>query len=85
MGNRTINLHINKIVLEGTGPLNRGQFSLALEKELQRLISSQGLHGSYKQSSEVARITTKAIVLPRVIREKPLGQKVANSIYHGIK
>lgn len=85
MNSKTINLHINKIVLDGVGQLNRGQFALVLEKELHRLISAQGLHSSFKQSGSVNQITAKPIVLPTQNREKSLGNKIANSVYRGMK
>ena len=85
MNNKTINLRIDKIVLDGIGQLNRGQLALALEKELHRLISSQGLHGSFNQSGSIKQITAKPISLPGQIREKSLGNKIANSVYRGMK
>ena len=85
MNNKTINLHIDKIVLDGVGQLNRGQLNLAIEKELHRLISTQGLHRSFNQSGSINQIAAKPIVLPGQIREKSLGNKIANSVYRCMK
>lgn len=82
---KTINLHIDKIVLDGVGQLNRGQLDLAIKKELHRLISTQGLHSSFNQSGSVNQITAKPISLTGQIREKSLGNKIANSLYRGMK
>lgn len=82
---KTINLHIDRIILNGVGQLNRGQLNLAIEKELHRLISIQGLHRSFNQSGSINQITAKPIVLPGQIGEKSLGNKIANSVYGGMK
>ena len=82
---KTINLHIDRIVLDGVGHLNHGQLSLAIERELHRLISMQGLHHSLYQSGVTNQIAAKPIVLNRSVREKNLGNKIAGSVYRGMK
>lgn len=82
---KTINLHIDRIVLDGVGRLNHGQLSVAIERELHRLISMQGLHSSLHQSGSINQITTKPISLTGQIREKSLGNKIANTVYRGMK
>lgn len=82
---KTINLHIDRIVLDGVGHLSHSQLSLAIERELHRLISMQGLHSSLYQSGSINQITTKPISLTAQIREKSLGNKIANTVYRGMK
>ena len=82
---RTINLHIDRIVLDGVGHLNHGQLSIAIESELHRLISVQGLHNSLYQSGAINQIAAKPVVLNSPVRERNLGNKIAGSVYRGMK
>ncbi len=82
---KTINLHIDRIVLDGVGHLNHGQLSLVIKRELHRLISVQGLHGSLHQSTTIKKIVTKPIALNSSVSEKNLGNKIAGSIHRGMK
>ena len=82
-----INLHIDKIVLDvdGAGHLDRAQLSLAVERELHRLISMQGLHKSLYQPGVIDQIAAKPITLDGPVRERSLGNKIAGSVYRGMK
>ena len=82
---KTINLNIDRIVLDGVGQLNHGQLSIAIERELHRLISVQGLHNSFNQSGSINQIAAKPIALNSPVREKNLGNKIAGSVYRGMK
>jgi len=81
----TINLHIDKIVLYGLGQLDAGQLNLAIQKELHRLIADQGLHRSLHQSRSIKRVSAQSISLTGSIRERNLGNKIAGSVYRGMK
>jgi len=85
MSNKTINLQIDKIVLDGIGRLNRGQLALSLEKEMHRLISSHGLHRSLNQSMSITHVSAKPLLTGNHIREKQLGRQIAHSVYRGLK
>ena len=82
---KTINLHIDKIVLEGVGSVNRNQLALSLQKELHGLIDSQGLHGSLNQPASINHIKAKPISIGNRVQEKRLGNQIANSVYRGLK
>ena len=81
----TINLHIDRIVLDGVGQMDTVQLSLVIRKELHRLISVQGLPGSLNQSRTVKQIVAEPINLSDSIRERSLGNKIAASVYRGMK
>jgi hypothetical protein len=80
----TIHVHIDKIVFEGVGELNRGQLALSLQHELHRLISSQGLAGSLNQSSSMNHINAKSISIGKRVQERHLGHQIARSVYRGL-
>ena len=82
---KTINLHIDKIALEGIGTLNRGQLEVSLQKELHRLIDSQGLHSSLSQTTSIDHVNAKPISIGNRVRAKHLGHQIANSVYRGMK
>ena len=82
---KTINLHIDKIALEGVGSVNRGQLEVSLQKELHRLIASQGLHGSLNQTTSIDHVNAKPISIGNRVREKQLGHQIAQSVYRGMK
>ena len=82
---KAINLHIDRIVLDGVGQLNRAQLALALEKELYRLISSHGLHGSLNQSISIGHVSAKPLLIGNRVKEKQLGHQIAHSVYRGMK
>ena len=82
---KTINLHIDRIVLNGVRQLDRGQLRLGIQKELHRLISEQGLHSSLNQSGSIKQIIAGPIALTDSIKERSLGNKIAGSVYRGMK
>jgi hypothetical protein len=81
----TINLHIDRIVLDGVGQMDPGQLSLVIRKELHRLISDRGLHSSLNQPLSIKQIAAEPISLTESIRERSLGNKIAGSVYCGMK
>ena len=82
---KTINLHIDKITLDGIGSLNRSQLEVSLQKELHRLITSQGLHGSLNQTTSIDHVSANPISIDNRVREKKLGHQIAQSVYRGMK
>ena len=85
MTSNTIHVHIDKIVFEGIGQLNRSQLALSLQHELHRLISSEGLAGSLNQSTSMNHINAKPISVGNPVREKHLGHQIARSVYRELK
>ena len=82
---KIINLHIDKIVLDGVGSVNRDQLAVSLQKELHRLIDSQGLHGSLNQPTSINHIKARPISIGNHVQEKRLGNQIAQSVYRGLK
>ena len=82
---KIINLHIDRLVIDGVGDVNRKNLSAAIQTELSRLITTQGLHSSLHQSGAIEQINAKPISLTGQIRERSLGNKIAGSVYRGMK
>ena len=80
---KTINLHIEKLVIDGIGDLNRHHVGTAVQNELSRLLGSQHLPDSLMKSASIEAIDTKPI--GKVNSERRLGLQIADSVYRGMK
>lgn len=80
---KTINLHIEKLVIDGLRDLNRHHVGAAVQNELSRLLGSQHLPDSLTQSSSIKAIDAKPI--GKVSSERRLGLQIADSVYRGMK
>ena len=81
----TINVHIDHLVVEGSENLDKKQIGAAVQSELKRLISDQGLHASLHQSSAIESVAGKPITASTEISARGMGYQIANSIYRGLK
>lgn len=80
-----INLHIERLVLEGVN-ISPGQSHLlqaSVETELTRLLTNGGLSPSLAQGTALPRMSTIGIQLTGN-NPKQLGQQIAQSVYGGI-
>ena len=82
---KAINLHIERIVLDGMGQFDRGKLNIVIQKELHRLIDSQGLYGSLNQTTSINHVNAKPISIGNRVKEKQLGHQIAKSVYRGMK
>jgi len=80
-----INLHIERLVLDGIEISSGGQELLreSVARELSRMLGDGGLAQGYAEAIAVPRISAGGL---RVEREKPieLGRAIAKSVYGGI-
>ena len=85
MNAKTLNLHINKLVIDGLGEVDRHNVGIAVETELHRLLTAREPQGLLKQSRSIKAIDAKPIVYTRTGRGRRLGQQIAKTVYRGIK
>ena len=81
-----INLHIERLVLDGL-QLDRGQSShvqAAVEAELTRLLSEQGLSASLQAGAVVPNVQANALQLAPGSTAAQMGIQIAQSVYSGI-
>jgi len=76
---RTLNLHIEELLIDGLGEVNQHKVSMAVQSQLQRLLNTKGVYGSLQQS------TAKPLARVRHGNDKRLGLQIANSVYRGMK
>ncbi|HUF60491.1 MAG TPA: hypothetical protein VMN36_00320 [Verrucomicrobiales bacterium] len=79
----SIELHIDRVVLEGFSRINRAELSLALESELARLLAQGGLAES-ASGFAAARVDGGAIQLGRGIEARVLARRLARAVYSGL-
>jgi hypothetical protein len=82
----TINLHIERLVLDGvdTAPGQRHLLRGAIESELTRLLTEGGLAEQLTGGATLPRIAGHAIQLEDGNSAAQFGRKVAGAIYRGI-
>jgi hypothetical protein len=81
----SINLHIDRLVLEGVNiaPDQRHLLKANVETELARLLAEGGLASSLSQGAALSRLSTSSIQLNGG-SPMQLGRHIAQSVYGGI-
>ena len=81
-----INLHIERVVLDGVGlaPGQRHLLQASLETELARLLTDGGLASGLAQGAAVPQMSTSSSELTGGTNPTQLGQQIAQSVYGGI-
>lgn len=81
-----IQLHIERLVLDGL-PIDRAQapaIQAAVEAELSRLLTIQGLSAELQAGGAVPALSANAIQLSSNTSARQLGAQIAQSIYGGM-
>lgn len=79
-----IDLHIEELVLEGFPKGDRHRIGAAVEAELARLLSEQGLPQGLGQGLDVPRIDGGSFEMARGMRAEGVGRQVAGAVYGGM-
>jgi hypothetical protein len=82
MGAR-VNLHIEELVLNGFSPGDRHRIGQAVEFELARLITEQGIPSSLSREGGVARMDGGRFNMWPNSGAEVIGGQVARSVYEG--
>ena len=82
----TINLHIERLVLEGLelGPGQGDLVRAAVAAELTRLLTEGGLAGQFQSSAALPSVRVGAIHLAPTSEPAQLGGQIAQAVYGGI-
>jgi hypothetical protein len=85
-GEMNINLHIERLVLDGIplGPGQRPLLQTAVEAELTRLLSKGGLNNALQSGGALYNVRTAGIQLADDRIPARLGQQIAGAVYRGI-
>jgi len=82
----TVNIHIERLVLDGLSvPYHQQeQLQAAVEMELGRLLTTNSLANGLKQGGAVSHISVGDIQLTDENNPTDLGQQIAQKVYEGI-
>ena len=81
---QNIELHIEELVLHGFSPRERYAIGEAVQRELTRLFTEQGIHPSLRQG-RIARLDGGSIQVKQGTKADAIGKQVAQSVYGGMK
>ena len=79
-----IDLHIEELVLDGFAPTDRRAIAEAVQRELTRLLTDQGIHPSLSNGYEAERVDGGAFHVQPGARGNAIGTQVAQAIYGGL-
>jgi hypothetical protein len=81
-----INVNIQRLVLEGVSvpPSQRPLLQAAVEAELARLLTAEGLGSGLRSGGAVPRVPAETIQLSSEGNPTQLGQQIAQAVYGGI-
>jgi len=81
---RTVELHIEELVLHGFAPGDRYRIAEAVQAELTRLFTEQGVPSSLAASDEITRLDAGAFPVAENSKAAVVGAQVAQVVYGGL-
>jgi hypothetical protein len=84
MMKQNIELHIEELVLHGFAPKDRYAIGEAVQRELTRLFSEQGVHPALGKGYGVAKLDGGAFQVKQGSKADTIGVQVARSVYGGL-
>jgi hypothetical protein len=85
MMKQNIELHIEELVLHGFAAKDRYAIGEAVQRELTRLFTEQGVHPSLGKGHEVAKLDGGAFQVKEGAKADAIGEQVARSVYGGLR
>ncbi|GAC1356121.1 MAG: hypothetical protein NVS4B11_00440 [Ktedonobacteraceae bacterium] len=80
-----IELHIEELVLHGFSSADRHAIGEAVQRELTRLLTEQGIHPAMTQGHEAARVKGGTFNMQQGAKADTVGTQVAQSVYGGLR
>lgn len=80
---QNIEIYIEKLVLHGFSHTDRYRIGNALELELTRLISEQGIPSTLSKECEYTQVDGGTISTSPISKAEVIGNQVAQSVYAG--
>lgn len=79
-----IELHIEELVLHGFARKDQVRIQRAVEQELSRLLTEQGIPGGLAQGGELQQLNGGSFNVRSGMRAEAVGAQVAQAIYGGM-
>ncbi|HEX6709750.1 MAG TPA: hypothetical protein VF068_05405 [Rubrobacter sp.] len=80
-----VELHIEELVLHGFPPDYRHHIGGAVEQEISRLFTEQGVPPSLSRGGNIPRLDAGAFRMSPELGADAVGARVARSLYEGMK
>ncbi len=81
--NHSVSLHIESLVLDGFAPSDRYRIGAAVQRELERLVATQGLPPTLGRKGEIARLDGGEFQVARSAKADAIGTQIAQAVYGG--
>lgn len=82
--NPVIELHIEELVLEGFAPGERYRIGEAVERELTRLMSLNGVPPAWNGNLEIGSVNGGTFHMPSGGARGAAGEQIASAVYEGL-
>jgi hypothetical protein len=79
-----IELHVEELALQGFPPVDRHRISEAVQRELTRLLSDQGLPASLEAGREFSQVDGGSFQLSTGSRAGSVGADIGRAVYGGL-
>ncbi|NEZ66199.1 hypothetical protein D0962_26125 [Leptolyngbyaceae cyanobacterium CCMR0082] len=80
----SLNLHIDRLTLHGFSALDRDLIGAALQAELARLFTEQGMPRALEQGRSMNQLNGGSFEMATDIPPRVMGTRIAQSIYQGL-
>jgi len=82
--NPSVRIHVEEVILHGLARADRHRAALALQAELVRLLSEQGVPEALWESAELPRLAGGSFDLTPGLSPERYGVQAARALYHGL-
>lgn len=80
----TVSLHIETLVLDGFAPGDRYRIGEAVQRELERLVSTQGLAPLLAREGAIARLDGGEFKVAPSAKAVAIGSHIARAVFGGL-
>jgi hypothetical protein len=80
-----LELHIERIVLDGLADVDRDQLSVAFKQEMERLFLEKGIPPGLRNGGSLAQLNGDALNVGHAAKANSIGTQLARSVYGGFK
>lgn len=80
-----IEVHIEELVLHGFATRDRQAIGEAVQRELTRLFTEQGVHPSLSKGYETQKVDGGTFPMRQGAKAETIGAQVAQSVYGGLR
>jgi hypothetical protein len=80
-----LELHIEELVLEGLPGMRAADLGTAVQAELTRLLTAQGLPAAWHRGADISSLNAGTFRLPARAGAKATGQQIAQTVFGGLK